>query len=62
MDERKPPPKCPDCAIEGKPFWTTKAQLYGIPDEDVLDNPALAIPFPTGEWYCPGCKRLLIQT
>jgi len=52
-------PICPDCGIEGKSFVTSPAALYGIPIEDVLENPYLAMPRATGEWYCPKCKKPL---
>lgn len=46
---------CIYCGIEVKPFITSQSALYGIPSEDVRDNPSLGVLRPTGEYYCPKC-------
>lgn len=46
---------CIFCGVEVKPVITSPARLYGIPAEDVADNPYLAVLRPTGEYYCPKC-------
>ena len=48
-------PVCPRCMVRCEPFITSLADLYD--PAMAQDHPNAAVPFWTGEWYCPKCHR-----
>lgn len=52
-------PMCTDCGVKGEKFITSPARLHVEPEAWGELDPMAFVPYWTGEWYCPKCKKVL---